>query len=92
MTYPGIVEVPGDTVRLDPWGHLERVKVRACDGRPMTWRQAWEVWSDVYPDRWAFQIFPPASSLLDEANVYHLLMLPEGTEMPAALDLGRWVP
>ena len=72
-----------------PWGPLERVKIRALDGRPLSWREAWDAWSSLYPGRWAIQLFPSGPSLLDETNTYHLLMLGEEVSMPTSWDLGR---
>lgn len=70
-----------------PWGRGVRVRIRANDGRALTWGECYEAWSDAYPDRWAFQLFPPRSDLLDETNTYHLVMLEEGATVPDSLNL-----
>lgn len=69
-------------------GHRETVLGRALQlkvfapGYPvLTWRQVWEAFTAAYPGRWAVQVFPPASELVDGKNVYHLWVLerePEG--------------
>lgn len=58
-------------------GPVEYVRVRRRDDRPMGWRDIFEVFSRVYPGRWAAQFFPPADSLIDEGNVYHLFVFPK---------------
>ena len=45
--------------------------------REMSWREIWDVFADRYPGQWAAQMFPSASELVDEADVYHLLVLAE---------------
>lgn len=57
------------------------LKIHAVDYRPLRWREIWEAFSELYPDRWAVECFPPASQLVDGKSVYHLFVLdhePEG--------------
>lgn len=61
-----------------PVGVVEYIKIRRHDGKRMTWRQVWETFAAAYPGRWALEVYPPDTHLVDEANIYHLFVLPEG--------------
>jgi hypothetical protein len=81
--------VEGDR-RPTALGPALRVQIERWDGKPMSWREVWEAFAERYPDRWAVQVFPPGSHLIDQANKYHLYIL-DG-EAPAGLDLGAPAP
>lgn len=57
-----------------------------------------EGWSDlqriknevVGAHRVAIEIYPPESEVMDQANMRHLFVLPEGVEAPFTLRGGRW--
>ncbi len=72
--------------RSTSFGCLEYIKVRHIDGRPLSWREVWDAFSDSYPDRWAVEFLPPASELVDEANIYHLFILPTA---PTGVNINR---
>lgn len=59
------------------FGWATYVRVYRNDDAPMSWREVWEAFQRVYPGKWACEFFPPASELIDEANVYHLYVLEE---------------
>ena len=61
-----------------PFGAVEYIKIRRYDEKPMTWRQVWDTFAGAYPDKWAIEVYPPDIHLVDDANVYHLFILPEG--------------
>jgi len=73
-------------LRQTSFGHAEYIKIRRQDGKPMTWREIWETFSDSYPDKWAMEFFPPRDQIVDEANVYHLFVLDEA---PAGVNIKR---
>ena len=66
--------------RQTSFGVAEYIKIRRQDGKPMTWREVWETFSDSYPEKWAMEFFPPRDQLLDEANIYHLYVLDEAPQ------------
>lgn len=72
--------------RATSFGRLTYLRIYRDDDKPMSWREVWETFQNVYPGRWAIEMFPPESELVDEANVYHLFMLPEGDE-PAGVNI-----
>ena len=76
-----------ETSPLYPWGEVTRLKVYTPDYRRLTWPQVWQAFQDVYPGRWALELYPPAEELVDDANVYHLWLLPEGWRPPEGMNL-----
>ena len=76
-----------ETSPLYPWGEVTRLKVYTPDYRRLTWLQVWRAFQDVYPGRWALELYPPAEELVDEAYVYHLWLLPEGWRPPEEMNL-----
>jgi len=67
-----------------PLGEALLVRVHRQDMAPMGWRELWEAFQARYPGRWALQLFPAQSHLLDQANKYHLWVL---DERPTCFDL-----
>jgi hypothetical protein len=57
--------------------------------KPMGFRELWELFAELYPGRWAVQIFPPGEQLIDQVNKYHLYVL---DEEPEAFNLMRDKP
>ncbi len=55
----------------------------------MSWEEVWQVFADNYPDSWAIQVFPPERFLVNEANRYHLWVLPIDL---APTELNIYVP
>lgn len=82
--------------RETSFGRVTYLRIYRDDDQPMSWREVWETFSAVYPDRWAIEVFPPEAHLLDEANVYHLFMLedePRGLNIrdrKQGRHLGHW--
>lgn len=74
-------------VKSSDLGVVEYIKVQRYDWKPMSWPEIWRAFSEAYPGQWAVQIFPPAEALVDDANIYHLYVLPE---MPRGLSI-HWV-
>lgn len=65
-------------------GPALQLKVFTREYRCLSWREVWEAFAERYPDRWAVQVFPPESRLVDAKNVYHLFVL---EQQPAGMDL-----
>lgn len=61
-----------------PFGAVEYIKIRRYDEKPMSWRQVWDTFAAAYPGSWAIEVYPPEAHLVDDTNVYHLFILPEG--------------
>lgn len=57
-------------------GRVLQLKVFTRDYRPLLWSEVWEAFTAAYPGKWAVQVFPPGSHLVDGKAVYHLWVLP----------------
>ncbi len=82
-----------ETIHVPPWETLTHLKIYTPDYQPLSWAQVWQAFVDVYPERWAIEIFPPAEELVNDAHIYHLWLLPEGNTPPDSLNLAhkyRW--
>lgn len=63
--------------RSTSFGVVEYIRIYTDNYRQLSWPEVWEAFASRYPDRWAVQMFPPRSELIDEQNIYHLFILPE---------------
>lgn len=74
------------------WGpvvHLLITRHPGKDSKPRSWADLQRIKNDlVGPERVAVEVFPKASRLIDESDVYHLWVLPEGFDLP--FDLQYW--
>lgn len=69
------------------WGAITRLMIRRNDAAPI------RCWSDLQriknelcgAESVAVEIFPRESELVDDANIYHLWVLPETFELPFGL-------
>lgn len=55
-------------------GRVEQLKIYAENYRRLGWEEVWQAFAESYPGRWAVQVFPPASSLVNGKCVYHLFV------------------
>lgn len=76
-----------ETFHTPQWGSVTYLKVYTPDYKRLSWQQVWQAFTDVYPDRWAIELYPPAEELVNDAHVYHLWMLPEGGMPPDRMNL-----
>ena len=61
-----------------------RIQIERHDGKPMGFREVWDVFEEHYPGRWGIQLFPPRSRFFDQANKYHIHVV---EHHPDGLDL-----
>jgi len=93
LSEPEVVVQTLEAVRVPQWETCLHLKIYTPDYQLLSWEQVWQAFIDVYPDRWAVEFFPPTKALVNDANVYHLWLLPEGYEPPGSLNLAhkyRW--
>ena len=70
------------------------IRIHRKDMQIMRYSELWAVFTRFYPGKWAMQVLPPAGSLIDMANKYHLFVYDEA---PAGMDLsvpnpkGTWL-
>lgn len=67
-----MIEVTERGTRESCLGTVLQLKVSAPGYPPLSWREVWDAFQEAYPGRWAVQVFPPASRLVDSKAVYHL--------------------
>jgi hypothetical protein len=69
------------------WGLVVHLWIRRHDGdAARSWADLQRIKDElVGPDRVAIEVFPASSDLVDQANMYHLWVLPEGIELPFGL-------
>jgi hypothetical protein len=69
------------------------LSIRHNDRRPVRdWRQFQRIKNELAgEEREAIEIYPAESRLVDEANSYHLWVLPEGEMLQAGWHVGRMV-
>jgi len=72
---------------ITEWGIVSRIMVRRNDGGTnVPWADMQRVKNEIMgQERLAIQIFPPESDLVDDANIYHLWVMPDGFTMPFGL-------
>lgn len=86
------VQVYARTDSLHP-GQLRALQlaVRRHDGDEVRgWSDLQRIKDEIAgPDRVAIEIYPPADSVVDNANMRHIFVLPAGTFAPFSIQ-GRW--
>lgn len=68
------------------WGTVTHVCMRNSYGVDMTWVEKQEIKNELFGEELtAVEVFPAESELVDEANMYHLWVLPKGFKLPFTL-------
>ena len=70
------------------FGEVTLLMIRPHDGRPV---RDWYVFQRIKneligAERTAIEVFPPESELVDDANIYHLWVLPENCKLSFRID------
>jgi hypothetical protein len=55
---------------------------------PRDWHTLQRIKTDLVGDRLAVEVYPAAEHVVDDANVAHLYVLPEGVDLPFCLSRG----
>lgn len=65
------------------WGEVLHLCVRDVPNGRLTWAELQWIKDQIAgPERLAVKVYPPQSRLVDEANMYHLWVLPKGMRLP----------
>lgn len=74
--------------RHTDWGRVDHYAIRRHDGKAdIPWRDKQRIKSDLAgPGATAIEVFPAESDLTDQANMYHLWVLPAGFDLPFGLE------
>lgn len=71
------------------WGDIKLLMVRRNDEGPIrSWSDMQRVKNELAgEDRIAVEVYPKEADLIDQANMYHLWVLPEGFNLPFGLHI-----
>ena len=68
-------------------GTVTHLAIRDVAGEPLLWRHLQRIKNELIGlERVAVEVYPPVSELVDQANMYHLWVLPEGVQLPFTLS------
>lgn len=69
------------------WGLIDHLMIRRHDeGTYVPWADKQRIKDELLgPDRVAVEVYPVRADLVDDANIYHLWVLPAGFELPFGL-------
>jgi hypothetical protein len=68
------------------WGKVEHACIRNIGSTDIPWRDKQKIKNELFGrERVAVEVFPAESDLVDEANMYHLWVLPFGFNIPFGL-------
>ncbi len=71
------------------WGAVTHACIRNAASTDIPWREKQRIKNELFgTERFAFEVFPPKSQLVDEANMYHLWIFPLGVPLPFNLNHG----
>ena len=69
------------------WGPCIHVMVQSTVAAPILWADKQALKNEIIgPHRLAIEVFPPESELVDQAEVFHLWVLPDGFKLPFGLE------
>lgn len=76
-------------VKETEWGAIDHLMIRRHDeGAMVPWADMQRIKNELLgAERLGIQVYPPESKLVDEANIYHLWVLPPGAELPFTLRI-----
>lgn len=74
------------TIVVPEWGQVEHAAIRNTPSTDISWAEKQRIKNEIFGnERVAFEVFPKESELVDEANMYHIWVLPEGASLPINL-------
>lgn len=70
------------------WGQIDHLLIRRHDEQPeRRWAAMQRIKNELGgPDRVAIEVYPAQGDLVDQANLYHLWVLPTGFSLPFGLE------
>lgn len=68
------------------WGEVEHACIRNASSTDIPWREKQRIKDELFGvERSALEVFPAKTQLVDEANMYHIWIMPEGFIIPFSL-------
>lgn len=73
---------------VSEWGPIDHLMIkRHDDAASRSWADMQRIKNELFgPERVAVEVYPPVSELVDQANMYHLWILPVGFRLPFRLE------
>lgn len=73
-------------------GIIDNLMVRRNDAKPVrSWADMQRIKNELCGEnRIAVEVYPSEKTLVDQANIYHLWVFPEGFTLPFGLHLNHW--
>lgn len=69
-----------------PFGKVDHACIRNVPNTDIPWAEKQKIKNELFgKERVAVEVFPKESELVDEANMYHLWVFPEGYSLPFGL-------
>ena len=73
-----------------PWGGVHHLAIRTASNLEPPWRDKQRIKDELFgPSCTAIEVMPPAGELVDEADMYHMWVLPAGFRLPFTLAEDR---
>jgi hypothetical protein len=74
-------------LRKTAWGNVSLLMVRRNDEAPIrSWSDMQRIKNEIAgPERTAVEVYPSEENLIDDANMYHMWVLPPEMELPFGL-------
>ncbi|KYG90808.1 hypothetical protein A0U40_17930 [[Bacillus] sp. KCTC 13219] len=68
------------------WGTIQHACMRNISGTDIPWAEKQRIKNEIFGDEaHAIEVFPKESNLIDEANMYHIWVLPSEMVIPFGL-------
>jgi len=68
------------------WGTVQHACMRNSEGTDIPWSEKQRIKNEIFGEESAaVEVFPKTSELIDEANMYHLWVLPDHFNLPFGL-------
>ncbi|MDG0056956.1 hypothetical protein MMB75_25355 [Paenibacillus sp. P2(2022)] len=81
----GEYAVMSRVVKTD-WGDVIHACMRNTDNTDIPWAEKQRIKNDLFGvESTAIEVFPAQTDLVDEANMYHFWVLPQGIKLPFGL-------
>ena len=65
------------------WGPVEHAAIRNVSGTDISWKEKQRIKNELFGGEYAaIEVFPKESELVDEANMYHIWVLPKSMALP----------
>jgi hypothetical protein len=68
------------------WGKVDHACIRNVPNSDIPWAEKQRIKNEIFgQERTAVEVFPTTADLVDEANMYHIWVLPDGMKLPFGL-------